>query len=143
MYGPDPDYIEVKVVNQPEAPKSKPRAASTWTKQIPQGPGGGYGFDLGGAMWGNSHEARQSRAFGSAGYTSKFQTHVKRSYYTAGLRLDKLVADSFTKEFKQAAFRLANSTYDLTTAVDFINEWGNHGGWTSTFVWRRWRLPLI
>lgn len=133
---PDDDYADaqkVYVVNQPEAPPAKPEKASTWSK-VPKGPDTGFGLDYGGSTWGNSHEARQSRAFGSAGYTSKMQTHIKRPYYTAGLRLDKLIPTSFTSDFRRAAFQLANSTYDLATVVQFINEWGNFGRWASTFV---------
>jgi len=78
-------------------------------------------------MWGNSRESKESRAFSSMGYTFKMQTHLKRPYYTAGLRLDNFVIDSFTEDFKQAAYRLANTTYDFKTVVEFINTWGNHG----------------
>lgn len=76
---------------------------------------------------GNTELAEQSSSYASKGFTKKTQTYVKRIYYTAGLRLDAFVNDSFTDDFKAAAFELANGTYDFSTTIAFIHNWGNYG----------------
>jgi hypothetical protein len=116
------DDFDYRLEKPKPTKKAEPAKASTWSKV------GKGGLDLGSAsaMWGNSRESRESRAFGSLGYKSKMQTYVKRPYYTAGLRLEKFVSDSFTKGFKQAASQLADMPYNLTTVVGFMNTWGTH-----------------
>lgn len=113
------------------AEKAEPEKAATWTKKFPpfSPTSGQTERTITPYSMGNTREARESRAFNRLGFTSKSQTHIKRPYYTAALRLDKFVADSFTEEFKIAASTLANKTYDFGEVLQFINNWGDHGAY--------------
>ena len=78
--------------------------------------------------FGNTKLAQETQSWARDGYTKRTQAHVKRAYYTAGLRYDVLTNTSFTDDFKAAALSLGdNATYDLATSIAFIHNWGNYG----------------
>lgn len=83
---------------------------------------------------GNTRLNEESNSWASSGFTKKTQTYVKRIYYTAGLRLDAFVNESFTDEFKAAAFELGNGTYDFETTITFIHNWGNYGEYFNIII---------
>lgn len=89
--------------------------------------GGGDGLTLGGKMYGNSDSTKNGYKFGQKGYSKSVETTVKRAYYSAGLRLDRLTLDSFTLEFRKAVKFLATQSYDSTATVEFILTFGNYG----------------
>lgn len=78
-------------------------------------------------MFGHSGTSSLNRQFSSMGFSKTVSTLVKRSYYGAGLDLNNLLPDSFTLDFAVTAFLLANTTYDFSSSMNFINMWGT---WT-------------
>jgi predicted ribonuclease toxin of YeeF-YezG toxin-antitoxin module len=79
------------------------------------------------AMFGNTKQAQNGVKASQEGFTKTVQTTVKRVYYTAGLRTWTFTKESFSLEFRIAAYLLGNSTYDFTQTMDFIYTWGNYG----------------
>lgn len=81
-----------------------------------------------GVMVGNTKQSEESSQYGKEGFTSKITTYIKRIYYTAGLKLENLLSDSFTEEFKSAALNLASEPkYDFNKSLEFIMQWGDYG----------------
>lgn len=84
-------------------------------------------FKFGGTIWGNSDSSKNSYAAVQKGFSKQTQTTLKRAYYTAGLRLDRLIQESFTLEFRMAVEKLVSSEYNFYTAAAFIYTYGNFG----------------
>ena len=87
----------------------------------------GNTLEAGGKMYGNSKGATNGYSFAQKGYSQSVQTYIKRGYYTAGLRLDRFIKESFTLEFRNAAKELAIRQYDYGAAVEFMLVYGNYG----------------
>lgn len=79
------------------------------------------------AMFGNTKQAQNGVKASQEGFTKTVQTTVKRVYYTAGLRTWTFTKESFSLDFRIAAYLLGSSTYDFTQTMDFIYTWGNYG----------------
>ena len=92
-------------------------------------------------MFGHSGTSSLNRQFSTMGFSKTVSTLVKRYYYGAGLDLNNFLPDSFTLDFAVAAFLLANTTYDFSSSMNFINMWGT---WTlPVHVELKWQvLPL-
>ncbi len=76
------------------------------------------------AAVGNSKEAQNGRNYEAGGLTSSVTSRLKRTYYKAGLRLDRFTADSFQADFKADAARLGNKVYNFERTIDFITKYG-------------------
>lgn len=73
---------------------------------------------------GNSKESKIGRNYEAQGMTQSMTTRLKRSYYKAGLRLDRFNEDSFTPAFRSDARELGNRPYNFNTTMKFVTKYG-------------------
>jgi hypothetical protein len=76
------------------------------------------------AAVGNSKESSLGRRFEAQGLTQSVTTRLKRSYYKAGLRLDRFNKESFTPAFRSDANELGHKAYNFKATIDFITKYG-------------------
>lgn len=76
------------------------------------------------AAVGNSKEAQMGRNYESQGFSKSITTRLKRTYYKAGLRLDRFNKESFTPAFRSDARELGHKPFDFVKTIDFITKYG-------------------
>lgn len=97
---------------------------SSSTQSLP-----GMGADVGAsttlnAAVGNSKESQTGRSFEAQGMSKSVTTRLKRSYYKAGLRLDRFNKESFTAAFRSDARELGHKPYSFNATIDFVTKYG-------------------
>ena len=72
----------------------------------------------------NCKESQTGRSFEAQGMSKSVTTRLKRSYYKAGLRLDRFNKESFTAAFRSDACELGHKPCSFKATIDFVTKYG-------------------